>query len=269
MSVRIYLLSLREISSPGQTEDFVRQAFLLVDKVRREKAEKIRKPGAQAVSLGAGLLLQKIVLDYQNRTAGCEKQECEEQVCEKQVCEKQDCEKQKCEVQECEMLQYEAWELLELLKTGRQNVPERVQNSQRIPLSLQYRFGPHGKPEIVDFPLYFSLSHSGDYVLCAISDREVGADIQKLQTVDFSKLASRFFAEAEYKALEECDSEAERQKLFFRLWTNKEAYGKMTGQGIMAALNSDVLYPQWPEISAPEGYAIAVCTERDEMLKNI
>lgn len=244
MSVRIYLLSLREISSPGQTEDFVRQAFLLVDKVRREKAEKIRKPGAQAVSLGAGLLLQKIVLDYQNRTAGCEKQE-------------------------CEILRYEAWELLDLLKTGRQNIPERVQNSQRIPLSLQYRFGPHGKPEIVDFPLYFSLSHSGDYVLCAISDREVGADIQKLQTVDFSKLASRFFAEAEYKALEECDSEAERQKLFFRLWTNKEAYGKMTGQGIMAALNSDVLYPQWPEISAPEGYAIAVCTERDEMLKNI
>lgn len=264
MSVRIYLLSLREISSPGQTEDFVRQAFLLVDKVRREKAEKIRKPGAQAVSLGAGLLLQKIVLDYQNRTAGCEKQECEEQ-----VCEKQDYEKQKCEVQECEMLQYEAWELLELLKTGRQNVPERVQNSQRIPLPLQYRFGPHGKPEIVDFPLYFSLSHSGDYVLCAISDREVGADIQKLQTVDFSKLTSRFFAETEYKALEECDSEAERQKLFFRLWTNKEAYGKMTGQGIMAALNSDVLYSQWPEISAPEGYAIAVCTERDEMLKNI
>ena len=190
------------------------------------------------------------------------------------------------------MLHYEARELLELLKTGQQNVSERIQDSQRIPLPLQYRFGPHGKPEIVDFPMYFSLSHSGDYVLCAVSDREVGADIQKLQAADFSKLASRFFTEAEYQALEKCVDEAERQKLFFRLWTKKEAYGKLTGQGVAAILNRDVcftpdidinekssrsfpegktvsecgkqpkgLLPEWVEISAPEGYAVAVCTE--------
>ena len=231
MAVRVYLLNLQEISSLEQTKDFVRQAFLLVDKVRRQKAEKIRKPGAQAVSLGAGLLLQKIVLDYQNGAVGCKKQD-------------------------CEVLCYEARELLERLNVG-------PLSQQRIPIELQYRFGPHGKPEIVDFPLYFSLSHSGDYVLCAVSDREVGADIQKLQTADFSKLASRFFTEAEYKALGECNSEAERQKLFFRLWTKKEAYGKLTGQGIMAALNRDVLDSQWPEIPAPEGYAVAVCIDRE------
>lgn len=272
MSVRIYLLSLREISGPEQTKVFVRQAVLLVDEVRREKAEKIQKPGAQAVSLGAGLLLQKMVMDYQDGAADCEEQDCEEQ--------------------NCEVLHYEARELLELLKTGQQNVSERIQDSQRIPLPLQYRFGPHGKPEIVDFPMYFSLSHSGDYVLCAVSDREVGADIQKLQAAGFSKLASRFFTEAEYQALEKCVDEAERQKLFFRLWTKKEAYGKLTGQGVAAILNRDVcftpdidinekssrsfpegktvsergkqpkgLLPEWVEISAPEGYAVAVCTE--------
>lgn len=272
MSVRIYLLSLREISGPEQTKDFVRQAVLLVDEVRREKAEKIQKPGAQAVSLGAGLLLQKMVQDYQGGAADCEEQDCEEQ--------------------NCEVLHYEARELLELLKTGQQNVSERIQDSQRIPLPLQYRFGPHGKPEIVDFPMYFSLSHSGDYVLCAVSDREVGADIQKLQAAGFSKLASRFFTEAEYQTLEKCVDEAERQKLFFRLWTKKEAYGKLTGQGVAAILNRDVcftpdidinekssrsfpegktvsergkqpkgLLPEWVEISAPEGYAVAVCTE--------
>ena len=272
MSVRIYLLSLREISGPEQTKDFVRQAVLLVDEVRREKAEKIQKPGAQAVSLGAGLLLQKMVMDYQDGAADCEEQDCEEQ--------------------NCEVLHYEARELLELLKTGQQNVSERIQDSQRIPLPLQYRFGPHGKPEIVDFPMYFSLSHSGDYVLCAVSDREVGADIQKLQAAGFSKLASRFFTEAEYQALEKCVDEAERQKLFFRLWTKKETYGKLTGQGVAAILNRDVcftpdidinekssrsfpegktvsergkqpkgLLPEWVEISAPEGYAVAVCTE--------
>lgn len=277
MSVRIYLLSLREISGPEQTKDFVRQAVLLVDEVRREKAEKIQKPGAQAVSLGAGLLLQKMVMDYQDGAADCEEQDCEEQDCEEQ---------------NCEVLHYEARELLELLKTGQQNVSERIQDSQRIPLPLQYRFGPHGKPEIVDFPMYFSLSHSGDYVLCAVSDREVGADIQKLQAAGFSKLASRFFTEAEYQALEKCVDEAERQKLFFRLWTKKEAYGKLTGQGVAAILNRDVcftpdidinekssrsflegktvsergkqpkgLLPEWVEISAPKGYAVAMCTE--------
>ena len=235
MSVRIYLLSLREINSLEQTEDFIRQAFLLVDKVRREKAEKIQKTEAQAVSLGAGLLLQKVVLDYQNTVAESEKQY-------------------------CEVLLYEARELMNLLNTGWQNASGDIKDSQHIPLPLQYRFGPHGKPEIVDFPLHFSLSHSGDYVLCAVSDREVGADIQKLQTVDFSKLAGRFFTETERKAVQECDIDAERQRLFFQLWTKKEAYGKLTGQGIIAALNRDVLYTQWPEIPAPEGYAVAVCT---------
>lgn len=305
MSVRIYLLSLREISSSEQTKNFVRQASLLVDEVRREKAEKIRKPAAQAVSLGAGLLLQKMVLDYQNGAADYVEQDCEEQGCVVQDCEEQNCEEQGCVVQNCEVLHYEARELLELLKTeqlspqittglqqGLQNSPQKLQNAQRIPIELQYRFEPHGKPKIVDFPLHFSLSHSGDYVLCAVSDREVGADIQKLQSIDFPKLASRFFAKVEYKALEECDSEAEQQKLFFRLWTKKEAYGKLTGQGVTAILSRDVchklevgadekssesfprekqvsvhgkqqeeLCPEWLEIYPPEGYAAAVCME--------
>ena len=39
-------------------------------------------------------------------------------------------------------------------------------------------YGPHGKPELPDF--YFNLSHSHDYVVCAVSDKPVGCDIEKI-----------------------------------------------------------------------------------------
>lgn len=234
MSLRVYLLSLTDLKTSGQLEDFLKEAYALVDEVRRGKAQKIRNPRGRAASLGAGLLLQKMAADYQS---GAEMQG--EQ-------------------------HYTAAELPGLLRT--------LQHSQRLPLALQYRFGSHGKPEIVDFPLHFSISHSGDYVLCVSSEREVGADIQQLQPVDSRKLAGRFFTEKERTALEECSSEAEKQRLFFRMWAEKEAYGKLTGQGVIAVLNREVRQlgetvecgrgyedTEWPEIAAPEGYATAVC----------
>lgn len=227
MSVCVYLLSLTDLKTSEQLEEFSEAASLRVDLTRRRKAEEIRNPRGQAVSLGAGMLLQKMAADYQSG---------------KEIRGER---------------YYTAAELLSELRT---------------PLPLQYRFGAHGKPFIVGFPLYFSISHSGDYVLCAASERAVGADIQQFQPIDFPGFARRFFTEEECIALEGCDSEPERQRVFFRLWTRKEAFGKLTGQGVMSVLNranrrwseapacgSAELCAEWVEIAAPGGYAIAVC----------
>lgn len=305
MPVNIYLLSLTDLRSPELLEAFLKEAPLRVDEVRRRKAEKIRNPRGRAASLGAGLLLQKMAADYQrgiknsiengteNSLENCVETAMEMQnerlsaAEEKLAAEGQyTAGEQRCTVrQQC----YAAGELLTAL-SNQASPAENGRPSRQAPLPLEYRFGPHGKPEIIDFPMNFSLSHSGDYVLCAFSEKEVGADIQQLQPLDYLKLAGRFFTKAEYEALKGCCSEAEKQRLFFGLWTRKEARGKLSGQGVAGVLGRDVglntesfgdgksgeglseeetapergsrlegACPEWLEIPVPEGYAAAVC----------
>lgn len=139
------------------------------------------------------------------------------------------------------------------------------------PVPLQYEYGPKGKPYLRDIPLFFNLSHSGDYVLCALSRREIGADIQRLEKCDTKRLAERFFHERERECLRRIPGERERERYFYRLWTAKEAYGKMTGEGITAAVGKDFSDPgaEWmrdlelEEYDFLRGYAMAFCTHKE------
>lgn len=137
--------------------------------------------------------------------------------------------------------------------------PERLLAEAEKPIPLHYRFGVHGRPEIEGLPLHFSLSHSGSYVICAVSEQMVGADIQQFRDTDSRKLAQRFFPESENEKLEKC-GESGRQRLFFEMWTRKEAYGKLTGEGVVPALKRETYEVDWADFPAPEGYALAVCT---------
>lgn len=77
----------------------------------------------------------------------------------------------------------------------------------------------NGKPYFPERPdIYFSLSHSGEYVMCAISDSPVGCDIQKYQKIS-DKMQKRVFTE---KELENSNSLA--------LWTLKESFVKLCGE---------------------------------------
>ena len=136
---------------------------------------------------------------------------------------------------------------------------------QKPPFSFSYEYGEQGKPQIVNFPKKFNLSHSGDYVVCGVSDGEVGVDIQKWVPYK-ERTAERFFAKEEWELLQEKD-EQERTELFYRLWSRKEAYGKYTGQGIGSAVGEDFSNEQkWQEKQIcfrerilEDGYSLAVC----------
>lgn len=136
---------------------------------------------------------------------------------------------------------------------------------QKPPFSFSYEYGEQGKPQIVNFPKKFNLSHSGDYVVCGVSNGEVGVDIQKWVSYK-ERTAERFFAKEEWELLQEKD-ETERTELFYRLWSRKEAYGKYTGQGIGSAVGEDFSNEQkWQEKQIcfrerilEDGYSLAVC----------
>ncbi len=87
--------------------------------------------------------------------------------------------------------------------------------------------GKHGKPYCEG--ICFNLSHSADRVICAIGDFPVGCDIEKIKPFRNS-LAERFFTDSENAWLNSFEGK-ERDIAFFRLWTAKESYMKLTGEG--------------------------------------
>ena len=86
----------------------------------------------------------------------------------------------------------------------------------------------HGKPKVEG--LEFSLSHSGNLVLCAVSEEPVGCDIERLREAP-KGVAERYFSDAEQAYLSRFSAD-EYDRKFFRIWTMKESYVKMTGEGL-------------------------------------
>ena len=117
----------------------------------------------------------------------------------------------------------------------------------------------NGKPFVDGHPeVHFNLSHSGDYAICAFSDRPVGADIERIREFKPSVI-KRVFSEDE-RAFAESMAEkmntasfsgsdpfeeppaadagcfAPPEMLYTLLWTVKESYVKYTGKGIASDL---------------------------------
>lgn len=94
--------------------------------------------------------------------------------------------------------------------------------------------GRYGKPCLPDGSLRFSLSHTGEYAVCAVADRELGCDAERLAEADL-KLAERFFCPEEAADIAAQPTREERDRLFFRYWTLKESFMKATGLGMKLA----------------------------------
>jgi 4'-phosphopantetheinyl transferase len=108
------------------------------------------------------------------------------------------------------------------------------------PRSLTFTYSDRGKPQLeTDISLQFNISHSQDYALFGFTlNHLIGVDIEYRRSMpDALKIAQRFFSPREYKLLEEVAIE-QQSKLFFQLWTAKEAYLKGTGSGLSGSLSS-------------------------------
>lgn len=89
-------------------------------------------------------------------------------------------------------------------------------------------------PGVDDF--FFSLSHSGEYAACVVSDVPVGVDIQQKRETK-ANIARRFFQCQEARRIES-EPKEKQAEMFFRYWTGKESYLKLKGQGILGGLDS-------------------------------
>ncbi len=102
---------------------------------------------------------------------------------------------------------------------------------------LEFGCNKYGKPILLKPEgLHFNISHSGDWVVCAVDTQPIGIDIEVIKPIDFN-IAERFFTENEYSDLMN-QNENDRLKYFYRLWTLKESYIKAAGKGLSIPLNS-------------------------------
>lgn len=108
------------------------------------------------------------------------------------------------------------------------------------PESISFGIKEHGKPYAKALPVEFNISHSGDMVVCAVDDKPIGIDIEKIRPIDLT-VAKRICTDEELLYLfghnpEEqyftYTTDTEILTRFFKLWTAKEAYGKCIGTGL-------------------------------------
>ena len=85
------------------------------------------------------------------------------------------------------------------------------------------QFSDMGKPFYQNGP-YFNVSHSGQYIVMAVSNKEVGVDIEENNDKDMSALI-RIFNEAEAKMIKEHAD-------FYYLWCAKESLIKCIGSSV-------------------------------------
>jgi 4'-phosphopantetheinyl transferase len=102
---------------------------------------------------------------------------------------------------------------------------------------LQIAYTEKDKPYLKSHPhIHFNISHSGDWVVIAFSDKPVGVDIEKIRNVNLG-VAQRFFSEHEKKVLFSL-GQKEQLRYFFDLWTLKESFLKAIGTGLTRPLKS-------------------------------
>lgn len=95
----------------------------------------------------------------------------------------------------------------------------------------------YGKPVLLKPDgINTNISHSGDWVVCALGSKSVGIDIEVIKPIDLS-IAERFFSREEYISLTN-QPESIRLKYFYMIWTLKESYIKAEGNGLSIPLSS-------------------------------
>ena len=109
---------------------------------------------------------------------------------------------------------------------------------------------------------YVSISHSKDMIGVCKSDKPIGIDIEFMATDrDYKKIANRFY---KGKELEHCNS-FPTAEAFYEIWTKKEAFSKISGQGAIEIFNGfDVFSLEDYEFQTEiiENFAISVCEKK-------
>ena len=99
----------------------------------------------------------------------------------------------------------------------------------------EIEYGSHGRPFLREADVDFNISHSGQFVICAIgTGMRIGVDIEEIKPIDFSYFKQVMNAN-QWKTINWSDDPA---KMFYTYWTIKESMIKADSRGLSISLSS-------------------------------
>lgn len=99
------------------------------------------------------------------------------------------------------------------------------------------RYSDYNRPYFPGAHFDFNISHSGDLAVCAyLENGHIGIDVEAIKP---TTLLRDLFTDIEWELL---NSDPEHNRLFFELWTKKEAVQKANGTGISDDMKTIEVY---------------------------
>jgi len=115
----------------------------------------------------------------------------------------------------------------------------RILGKHILGVEVQITVNAYGKPQFLNTPLQFNLSHSGNVILLAFSlNSPVGVDVEQKRAIDdLDLIAANYFHQSEVQAMNGLE-EPLLSETFFSCWSKKEAVVKALGLGLSLPLNA-------------------------------
>lgn len=145
-------------------------------------------------------------------------------------------------------------------------------------------YNSYGKPFIKNLnDFHYNISHSGQWVVCAYGNSEVGVDIEKIvYEHDNNGIINNFFSKEEKDFICLNADKITRAQRFTQIWTLKESYIKYLGTGLSTSLNSfstNIIqgvvknsenqidkYAKLKSYLLGNDYYLSICSQNDEVI---
>ena len=116
-----------------------------------------------------------------------------------------------------------------------------------------------GKPYFPGGKVHFSISHTKNWVFCAVSDRPIGIDAEELSRDISLSLAEKILSPME---LAQFRSAPDPKRTLLTFWVLKEADAKCTGEGLRIYPNHTAFSLTDPRVQELDGCLVAVIEEK-------
>jgi 4'-phosphopantetheinyl transferase len=119
------------------------------------------------------------------------------------------------------------------------------------PHDKEIKYTKYNKPYFEDNKIHFNISHSGEIVVCALSDTtEIGIDIEVMTDIIIDDFKFQM-TENEWNKISNSNN---TKNAFFDYWTQKEAVIKAHGHGLTIPLQSFEIVANKTEVQGEKFY---------------